>query len=139
MRRSIVSSIAIGMLILFGHIDGAIADVDVHVNVGVPPPPVVVYETQPEVVLVPRTQVYYVPGAADYDFYRYGGYWYINRGGYWYRGRSYRGPFAAIAFARVPHEIVVVPGAYHHHPFHPPHPHGGPPGQMKKHGHGHGH
>ena len=138
MRQSIVSLIAMGVLVLFGQIGRADAHVDVHIGVGIPPPPAVVFEHEPEVVLVPRTHVYYVP-SVDYDFYRYGGYWYINRGGYWYRGGSYRGPFVSIGFERVPHEIVVVPGKYHHHPFHPPHPHGGPPGQLKKHGHGHKH
>ena len=116
------------------------ADVDVNVNIGAPPPPAVFFDREPEMVLVPRTHVYYVPRVTEYDMYRVGPYWYVNRDGYWYRAKKYRGPFAVIEHRRVPREIIVLPGEYHRHPMHP---HGGPPGQMKKwqgaeHGHGHG-
>ena len=113
------------------------AGVDVHVNIG-PPPPAVVFEHEPEVVLVPSTRVYYVPNQ-DYDLFRYGGYWYLDRGGYWYRASAYNGPFEAVRYETVPHAIVVVPASYHHHPVHPPHPHGGPPGHAHGHGHDHDH
>lgn len=117
----------------------ACARVDVGINIGVPPPPPpVVFQSPPDVVVIPRTQVFYVPSATDYDMYRYGPYWYINRDGYWYRSRAYGGPFNVVAYDRLPHAIVVVPTGYRHHP---PHPHGGPPGHFKHypHGHGHGH
>jgi hypothetical protein len=112
--------------------------VDIDVNIGVPPPPAVVFPSPPQVVVIPRTQVYYVPEATEYDMYQYGPYWYINRAGYWYRSRAYSGPFAVVDYRYVPHQIVVVPREYRHHP---PHPHGGPPGHWKhfEHGRGHGH
>jgi hypothetical protein len=102
---------------------------DVHISVGIPAPPSIVFQTEPEVVVVPQSRVYYVPSASDYDMYRYGGYWYVNRGGYWYRGSNYNGPFRVVEYRRLPHQIVVLPQQYRHHPLHPPH--GG--------GHGHGH
>lgn len=101
---------------------------DVNIRLGSRPAPVVVFEREPDVVLVPSTRVYYV-NDLDYDLYRYGQFWYINDGGYWYRARNYRGPFAQIRFETVPRQIVVVPDRYHRHPMHPL---GGPPGQMKK-------
>lgn len=101
---------------------------DVNIRLGSRPAPVVVFEREPDVVLVPSTRVYYVDGL-DYDLFRYGQYWYINDSGYWYRARNYRGPFAQIGFNYVPRPIIVVPERYHRHPLHPL---GGPPGQMKK-------
>lgn len=101
---------------------------DLNVHIGSRPAPVVVFEREPDVVLVPSSRVYYV-GGLDYDLFRYGQYWYINDGGYWYRARNYRGPFGQIRFETVPRQIVVVPGRYHRHPMHP---HGGPPGQVKR-------
>ena len=101
---------------------------DINVHLGSRPAPVVVFEREPDVVLVPSSRVYYV-GGLDYDLFRYGQYWYINDGGYWYRARNYRGPFGQIRFETVPRQIVVVPERYHRHPMHP---HGGPPGQMKR-------
>ena len=101
---------------------------DLNVHLGSRPAPVVVFEREPDVVLVPSSRVYYV-GGLDYDLFRYGQYWYINDGGYWYRARNYRGPFGQIRYETVPRQIVVVPERYHRHPMHP---HGGPPGQVKR-------
>ena len=56
----------------------------------------------------------------------YGVFFYISRGGYWYRARSYRGPFRVCEVRYVPRAILNVPGRYWRHP------HGGPPGQLKK-------
>ena len=101
---------------------------DLNVHLGSRPAPVVVFEREPDVVLVPSSRVYYV-GGLDYDLFRYGQYWYINDGGYWYRARNYRGPFGQIRYETVPNQIVVVPERYHRHPMHPL---GGPPGQVKR-------
>ena len=98
-------------------------NIGVGVSIGTPPPaPVFVFENEPEVILVPRTRVYYV-SHSDFDLFRYGRYWYINRGGWWYRARSYSGPFIYMEYAKVPVEIVRVPAKYHRHPL------GGPPGK----------
>ena len=107
----------------------ASSEVDVHVNVGIPAPPAIVFHSEPEVVVVPKTRVYYVPSAPDFDMYRYGSSWYINRDGYWYRSRAYSGPFEVVEYRHVPRQIVVLPQQYRHHPLHP----------RGKHGRGHGH
>ena len=106
----------------------AAVSADINLHVGDRPAPVVVFEREPDVVLIPNTRVYAV-GGLDYDLFRYGRYWYINDDGYWFRAANYRGPFRAVRYEIVPRQIVVVPARYHHNPMHP---HGGPPGQMKK-------
>jgi hypothetical protein len=93
------------------------AHVDVHVGIGIPAPPVVRFEAEPPVEIIPQTQVYYAP-EPDYDLYRYGGWWYVNRDGYWYRSHNYNGPFGPVVYESVPHAIIAVPGSYHHHPVH---------------------
>jgi hypothetical protein len=90
---------------------------------------VVVHRQQPRVVVVPGSTVYVVDDshAMDYDLFRYGVYWYIYEDGYWYRGRAYRGPYRAIHVKYVPRAIISVPARHWRH-----HPHGGPPGLMRK-------
>lgn len=106
---------------------GTSLDVTLHVGTA-PPPPTVVYREMPRTELVPHTSVYVVIGDRhDYDYFRYGVYWYIYRSDHWYRARRYRGPFAVVEAKYVPRAIINVPQKYWHH-----HPHGGPPGQLKK-------
>jgi len=108
---------------------GVSADINVHL--GDHPAPVVVFDEEPEVVLVPGSRVYYVDHRG-YDLYRYGRYWYINDAGFWFRASSYRGQFVGIELRHVPRSITVVPARYRQHPSHPAHPHGGPPGRRMK-------
>jgi len=77
------------------------------------------FRSEPDVVLVPETRVYYVRNY-DYDVYRYGSYWYFIDDGRWYRARSYRGPFIHIRSASVPRSIMVVPVRYKRHWGGPP-------------------
>ena len=93
-----------------------------------PPPPKIVYQEAPDVVVVPDTKVYVVDrGANECDFFRFGDHWYVMVGGFWYRGGSYGGPFKVIDVRHVPEPILVIPGKHWKH-----HPHGGPPGLAKK-------
>jgi hypothetical protein len=126
----------------------ALANTSVGVSVSIgnaPPPPVMVIREQPRVIVVPGSSVYVVDDDYDlpYDMFRYGVYWYVYNNDYWYRARSYRGPFTVVEARYVPRPIWGVPAREWRH-----HPHGGPPGQMKKRwvasdddddrGHGHG-
>ena len=116
--------------------------VNIQVGLGsAPPPPVVVYREEPPMVVVPGSVVYVVNDSrCGYDYFQCGVYWYIWNEGYWYRANNYRGPFAAVNAKYVPSVIMTVPSKHWKH-----HPHGGPPGLMKrewaeskgKHGHGH--
>jgi len=76
------------------------------------------FERQPDVVLVPETQVYYVRDY-DHDLYRYGSYWYFVENGYWYRAHGWRGPFMNVSFMAVPHAVRVVPVHYRRHWYGP--------------------
>ncbi|MEP7028025.1 MAG: hypothetical protein ABI960_05470 [Candidatus Eisenbacteria bacterium] len=128
--RASLSGFALALALTVSAAPLALAGVsaDLNLHVGDRRAPVVVFDREPDVILVPNTRVYAVSGL-DYDLFRYGQYWYINDSGYWYRARNYRGPFASIRFDYVPRQIVIVPERYHRHPLHPL---GGPPGQMKK-------
>lgn len=109
----------------------ALAATDVHVSINLgnaPPPPVVVVQHAPRTVWLPESRVYVVnDDDFDDDYFQCGSYWYVLRGDYWYRARTWRGPYGVIEQRYVPHSIMVVPANHWKH-----HPHGGPPGQMKK-------
>ena len=131
---SVALATAVALVTLFsGSATPARAEVsaDINIRLGNRPAPVVVFQEEPEVVLVPKSRVYYVEHRG-YDLYRYGRYWYINDDGYWFRASGYRGPFVGIELRHVPRSITVVPDRYRNHPIYPSHPHGGPPGQLKK-------
>jgi len=100
-----------------------------HVDItNAPAAPKVVYREEPRVVLVSGTDVFMVArDDYDCDVFHVGSYWYATSGGYWYRARSYRGPFKVVDARRVPRAIFATPSKHWRH-----HPHGGPPGQMKK-------
>lgn len=93
--------------------------VNVDIQIAIPPPPQVVFHTEPEVIVVPQTRVEYVPVVTEYDMYRYGKYWYVNHDGYWYRSRSFKGPYKFVSHRHLPHEVVMLPAEYRHHPTHP--------------------
>jgi len=125
MRRFRILTL-LAALVLAGGISGTLATTaraSVMLNVGVrfgeaPPPPAYVFDSEPEVILVPSTRVYYVP-ETDFDLYRYGRYWYINRDGWWYRSAGYRGPFDYIGYDRVPASVINIPPKYRRHPLGP--------------------
>jgi hypothetical protein len=150
MKKWLLSSLVVGGLAI-PILASAHTSVGLSVSIGnAPPPPVMVIREQPRVMVVPGSTVYVVDDDYDlpYDMFRYGVYWYVYNDDYWYRARSYRGPFRVVEARYVPRAIYQVPAREWRH-----HPHGGPPGQMKKrgvaseydrdrgrgHGHGHGH
>lgn len=92
-----------------------------------PPPPRVVYTRRPPTRWVPGSAVYVVTDSRE-DMFLYSGYWYVLDDGYWYRSRRWDGPFVSVDVRRVPRPILSLPAKHWKH-----HPHGGPPGQMKKH------
>lgn len=90
-------------------------DVSVSLRIGEPyHGPRLVFEDEPDIVIVPGTRVYYVRDY-DYDLYRYGSYWYYNYDGGWYRARRYNGPFTYVGYRAVPRAVAYVPVRYRRH------------------------
>ena len=90
-------------------------DVSVDLHIGQPyQGPRLVFQDEPDIVVVPGTRVYYVRDY-DYDLYRYGSYWYYNYDGGWYRARRYNGPFTYVGYRAVPHAVSYVPVRYRRH------------------------
>lgn len=69
------------------------------------------FRSQPDMVLVPATRVYYVRDY-DHDLYRYGRSWYYVEDNSWYQSSSYNGPFVQIAVSSVPRQVYNVPTRY---------------------------
>jgi hypothetical protein len=86
------------------------AQPEVSVNINLGPPPIVV-SAPPEVVVIPGTQVHFVPDP-QIDVFFYGGYWWSPRGERWYRARAYNGPWGVIERHRVPRAVIYVPRDY---------------------------
>src|SRR5712672_1614183 len=76
--------------------------------------PRLVFQREPDVVIVPGTRVYYVRDY-DYDLYRYGSFWYYNYDGGWYRARRYSGPFTYVGYRSIPSAVTYVPTRYRRH------------------------
>ncbi len=112
MRKSlfVVIGLAVLLVVLFaaGGTKEAVAQVDVRINIG--PPPIAVPEP-PEVVLVPRSKVYFVPHP-EIDVFFYGGYWWSPRGDRWYRARAYNGPWGVVERRLVPAYVSRIPKDY---------------------------
>ncbi|MFA6147648.1 MAG: hypothetical protein WC899_05510 [bacterium] len=120
--RYLLVGAAIAAAVAFS--EPANAGVSVNINLG---PPVVVAEP-PEMVLVPRTRVYFSP-APEVDIFFYGGYWWSPRGDRWYRAREHNGPWGVIGRRYVPREVIAVPRDYRGRYGHEKHI---PYGQWKK-------
>ena len=86
------------------------AEVSVGINVNLGPPPIVV-SAPPAVVMIPGSQVHFVPDP-NIDVFFYGGYWWSPRGEQWYRARAYNGPWGVIELQRVPRSVVYMPRDY---------------------------
>jgi hypothetical protein len=99
-----------GVMLLSGVPGSAQAGVDVGVSINIGPPPIVVAEP-PEVVMVPRSNVYFVP-SVRFDVFFHDGYWWSPRGDGWYRSRAYNGPWRIIERRHVPGPVVRVPREY---------------------------
>ena len=86
--------------VAWGISEPARAEVSVGVNINLGPPPIVV-SAPPAVVMIPGSQVHFVPDP-QIDVFFYGGYWWSPRGEQWYRARAYNGPWGVIEPRRVP-------------------------------------
>ncbi len=69
--------------------------------------------TEPRMVLVRRTTVYYAPEFRDADLYRVNGTWYAYARDRWWRGDSFNGPWTQVEMATVPMAVMRAPGRFH--------------------------
>ena len=134
MRKPIIAAVAVlAIAAVAGVTAPGHAETYFGFNIGIsnaPPPPRVMFRSAPRVILVPETRAYVIDdsyGDPGYDMFQADGYWYVVDDGYWYRARSYRGPYRVIDVRYVPRRVLTVPERRWRH-----HPHGGPPGQMKR-------
>jgi hypothetical protein len=79
---------------------------------GPPPPgeapPPYAFAAPPDVVPIPGTYAYFVPGIGV-DVLFYGGYWYRSFRGRWYGAPSYNGPWMYVPGPRVPRVFFSLP------------------------------
>jgi hypothetical protein len=79
---------------------------------GPPPPeeapPPYAFAAPPDVVPIPGTYAYFVPGMGA-DILFYGGYWYRPFRGRWYGAPSYNGPWMYVPGPRVPRVLLSLP------------------------------
>ena len=124
-----------GVLVLM---PGALkADVLVNVNIG-PPPPIVLVAPPPLVLVPGMPMVHYAP-SIQVDLFVFETRWYYPYGGHWYVGPTYKGPWTVVPVGKLPPSIVAVPVRYYKVP--PGHSKrlddGDPPGHKKGKGQGH--
>ena len=65
------------------------AGVDVHIGIGFPLPPPIVFEAPPTVIVLPDTNNVYVVPYIDVDIFFWNGWWWRPWEGRWYRSRYY--------------------------------------------------
>jgi|SRR5262249_5257800 len=109
--------VGMGLLAASVSVGPAHAGTDVHIgiNFGLPSPPGVVIEAQPQLVAVPHTPVYYAP-QLPYDVFTYSGHYYTFRANAWYWAAGYQGPWYPIGIERVPQPVLAVPVGYYKTP-----------------------
>ena len=83
------------------------AGVDVGVSISLPP--LIVFASPPEVVVIPQTYVYVVPDV-DADIFFYDGWWWRLWEGRWYRSRRYDSGWGY--YRRVPSFYTRVPSGW---------------------------
>ena len=93
--------------LILGTVGTAQAAFNVDINFGAPP---VFYSEPPEVVLMPESGVYFVPGSVNVFFYN--GFWWSSRSGHWFRSDRYNGSWVGVRNEVVPDRLNRVPHNY---------------------------
>ncbi len=114
MKTEKMSLLFIGamLLVLTGLSTESYARVDIDIGINLP---LFRFSAPPELVVIPGTYVYYVPGA-EVDVLFYHGYWYRPYEGRWFRASSYNGPWRYIRERQVPGEVIGLPPDYRNIP-----------------------
>lgn len=111
MRKSCLLVIGAVLLVLTGAVAQSQAGVNVNIGVNLP---AYRFAAPPDVVVIPGTYVYMVPGI-DVDILFFQGYWWRPYEGRWYRSRNYNGSWRYVAPASIPRGLRALPQDYRHH------------------------
>ena len=110
MRKSCLLVIGALLLVLTGSATRSEAGVNVNIGVNLP---AYRFAAPPEVVVIPGTYVYMVPGI-EVDVLFFQGYWWRPYEGHWYRSRDYKGSWRYVEPRRIPHGLRALPQDYRH-------------------------
>ena len=110
MRKTWLLVIGALLLVLTGSVTRSEAGVNVNIGVNLP---AYRFAAPPEVVVIPGTYVYMVPGI-DVDVLFFQGYWWRPYEGHWYRSRDYKGSWRYVEPRRIPHGLRALPQDYRH-------------------------
>jgi hypothetical protein len=110
MRKSCLLVLGALFLVLAGSATQSEARVNVNVGINLP---AYSFAAPPDVVVIPGTYVYMVPGI-DVDVLFYQGYWWRPYEGRWYRSRDYRGSWRYVESRRIPRGLRALPQDYRH-------------------------
>ena len=87
---------------------------NIDISIGINVPPVFVPYGPPELVFIPGTYIYFIPGIEP-DIFFYQGYWYRFYQRHWFRSGSYSGRWLYIPPSRMPRPLLHVPPDYRRH------------------------
>jgi len=73
------------------------------------------FDVQPELRVIPSTNVYYLRDNNGYEMYRYGNTWYVMDSGRWYSANTWRGPFVSVTVGSIPRDIMNLPYSYRYY------------------------
>ena len=105
MKKLLIRAILLASILVFPV--PTMAGVDVGVSISLPP--LIVFASPPEVVVIPETYVYVVPDV-DADIFFYDGWWWRLWEGRWYRSRGYDSGWGY--YRRVPSFYGRVPSGW---------------------------
>lgn len=108
--RALFAFPILAAFLAFGIPASAGAGVGVNLNINLGPPPVIV-SPPADLVLIPGTGIYFIPGISA-DLFFYDGYWWSPRGPRWYRAQSPSGPWIIVESRAVPQPLFRVPPNY---------------------------
>ena len=84
MKRLLLGTILLALLLVFPIPTTARADVGISISL----PPLILFAGPPEMVVIPETNVYFVPDV-DVEIFFYNGWWWRPWNERWYRSRNY--------------------------------------------------
>jgi hypothetical protein len=99
----------VSMLLAFALVFPLPTTAGVDVGVSISLPPLIVFASPPEMVVIPETYVYVVPDS-DVDIFFYDGWWWRPWEGRWYRSRNYGSGW--VYYRRVPNFYSGIPSGW---------------------------